>query len=92
MASSTLEQLAATISADVTAVTQLLHARGEPAPSFAESNAVTIGEKASTNSDTTLLQARNRLINAAHDLLRLAQGPVDHVVTLAYGVSIVPIR
>lgn len=80
-----LEQLAASISADVATVTQLLQARGEPAPSFDETSAVTIG-KTTAKPDTALLEARNRLINAAHDLLRLAQGPVDHIVTLAYGV------
>lgn len=84
---SPLEQLAASISADVATLTQLLQARGEPVPSFDESSAVMIGEK-TAKPDTAVLEVRNRLINAAHDLLRLAQGPVDHIITLQYGVCI----
>ncbi|KAL2007609.1 hypothetical protein VTN00DRAFT_9047 [Thermoascus crustaceus] len=60
-----LEGLAAKIVAEVATVTEILEARGAPAPSFAESSAVGVG--------------------AAHDLLRLSQGPVEHIVTLAYG-------
>ncbi|KAL1969135.1 hypothetical protein VTN77DRAFT_389 [Rasamsonia byssochlamydoides] len=81
---SPLEVVAAKISAEVATVTRLLQECGAPAPSFAESSAVVVGTNTKPANEAALLKARNELINAAHDLLRLAQGPVDHLVTLAY--------
>jgi hypothetical protein len=87
MASSTLEEVAAAISADVKIVSDLLRERGEAPPTFSEEGAVVIELDESEDDKTaTLLQARNRLINAANDLLQLARGPVDHVASLGYGV------
>ncbi|PCG89501.1 Winged helix-turn-helix transcription repressor DNA-binding [Penicillium occitanis (nom. inval.)] len=88
MASSTLEEVAAAISADVKIVSELLRERGEALPTFSEEDAVVIKSEESEDDKTaTLLQARNRLINAANDLLQLARGPVDHVVSLGYGAT-----
>lgn len=87
MTSTTLEEMATAISADVKIVSELLRKRGEALPSFSEESAVVIESDESEDDKTaTLLQARNRLINAANDLLQLARGPVDHIVSLAYGV------
>jgi hypothetical protein len=87
MASSTLEAVAATISADAKIVSELLHERGEALPTFSEEGAVIIELDGCEDDKTaSLLRARNRLINAASDLLQLARGPVDHVVSLGYGV------
>jgi hypothetical protein len=78
---SVLQDLVATITSEVENLTQLGYN-----PTFAESSAPTIGDNQSAPENIQLLEARNRLINAASDLLHLAQGPVDHIVTLAYGV------
>jgi hypothetical protein len=81
---SPLEEVAAKISTEVASLTRLLQERGAPTPSFAESSAV---DTTKPPDDAALVKAKNELVNAAHDLLRLAQGPVDHLVTLGYAVS-----
>lgn len=45
---------------------------------------------ASDLSSVTPLATRNELIQAAKDLLYLAMGPTDHVLSLAWSVSQVP--
>ena len=85
---SPLEELGLKISTEIATITKLLQATGVPSPSFAESSAVDISKspQSAAEQDTLLNTARNKLINAAQDVLRLAQGPVDHIVTLAYAV------
>ena len=84
---SLLEELGAKVTTEIATITRLLQANGEGSPSFAESSAVDVNASQTTSKDqASLLAARNELVNAAQDVLRLAQGPIDHVVTLAYAV------
>ena len=82
--SSALKNLAAAIPAQIATLTELFKTNGLPEPSFDESRSVDIG--AIGEEPRELLEARNTLINQAHDLLMLARGPVDHVVSMGYAV------
>ena len=68
----------------IATVARLLKENGLPSPSFDEPGAVDV--KTLGREPQELLKARNELINQAHDLLMLARGPVDHVVSLGYAV------
>ena len=80
----TLEKLAGSIPAQICAVTKLIERNGLPMPVFDEAGAIDISAVREEPQD--LLHARNELINLAHDLLLLARGPIDHLVTLGYHV------
>jgi hypothetical protein len=85
---SALHDLVNKISTEVRTVTKLLEVSSLPAPSFAERGAEIVGQATglSAEDELALIKARNDLVNSATDLLHLAQGPVDHMVNLAYAV------
>ena len=86
---SSLEELGTEVSAKIATITKLLKARGSPSPSFAETSALDVSSSRSLSEDQVSLHvARNELANLAQDLLHLAQGPIDHIVTLAYAVRL----
>lgn len=76
-----LESLAATISSRAADITRMLKKESKPVPSFAESS---YNDYAS--GDEELRIARNQLIDAAKDAIRLAQGPEDHILDLGWSV------
>ena len=82
--SSALQELSTKVSTQVATITKLLEASGTPSPSLTEAGALDV--KAIREEDPSLIIARNELLNAAQDLVRLAQGPIDHVITLSYAV------
>ena len=82
MACTSLESLAFNINHSVAKVSQLLRQSNLPQPTFDESGAVDVSTKQSEPRE--VIEARNELINYANDLLMLARGPVDHVVSLGY--------
>ena len=81
---SALEEIVQNISNQAATVTRL----SSIPPSFDESSAVEIGKSSGLPSETEalLFKAKNELANSAADLLKLAQGPVDHIINLAYTV------
>lgn len=83
---SALQDLVTKISGQVQSVSKLLDTSSLPPPTFAESGAETVGQSTglSAEDELALVKARNDLVNSATDLLHLAQGPVDHMVNLAY--------
>ena len=81
---SELQELAAKISNQVATITKLLEAGGAPSPSLGEAGAIDV--KDVREEDPQLIGARDELLNAAQEVVRLAQGPIDHVVTLSYAV------
>jgi 6-hydroxytryprostatin B O-methyltransferase len=76
---STLESLASTIQTKALELAQLSKENGIN-PSLDD-------PVASDLSTVTPLATRNELIQAAKDLLYLAMGPTDHVLSLAWSVS-----
>ena len=80
-----LDELSAQIPTKIATVQKLLKANDLPNPSFDESSAAEISGLPEEPQE--LLKARNELVNLAHDLLMLARGPVDHVVSLGYAVQ-----
>lgn len=78
-----LQILACTISEAASEIEKLLEKKSLPRPGFGEENATDY-----EGIDYELRSARNTLINAAQDTLRLAQGPEDQILGLAWSVSI----
>ena len=72
--------LSESIPAKIARVTQLLQQAKIQQPTFNESGAVSITSLKAEPKE--LIEARNQLINQANDLLLLARGPIDHVVSL----------
>lgn len=80
-----LESLALDICSQVSNISNILAAHSAPSPSFNE-NSFADFEGPRDISDLKLRNARNALINAAHDIIRLASGPTDHILSLAFSV------
>lgn len=80
-----LESLSSAITAKSAQISKLLAAKSLPAPTFGEQSYADFA-----NEDSELRKARNDLVDAAKDILRLAQGPEDHILQLAWSVSISP--
>ncbi|KAI9656247.1 MAG: hypothetical protein M1821_004910 [Bathelium mastoideum] len=78
----TLEEVVRNINKQATALTRL----SSHPPTFSESGAVDIWKSSenSSEAEASLLQSKNELINSAADLLKLAQGPVDQIINMAY--------
>ncbi|KAL9120673.1 MAG: hypothetical protein Q9187_002772 [Circinaria calcarea] len=83
----TLENLSATISSKTLELSKILEANSIPPPSFAESSCVSPEASSLVVDKDNLRTIRNELITAAQDLIRLAQGPVDHLLTLAWSAA-----
>ena len=79
----TLASLAGTIAARAVEVSRLAAAKGLPEPSFGEKSFNSFAGE-----DVELRQARIELASAAQDLARLAQGPEDHILQLAWSVCL----
>ncbi|KAI9695981.1 MAG: hypothetical protein M1820_008322 [Bogoriella megaspora] len=83
------QSLANRISTSLSALTKLTEATYGPSLDLSESGALVVGEKQGSFAaqDESLSKARNDLVNTAQELLHLAQGPIDHMVSLAYGAT-----
>ncbi len=77
-----LESLAEVISSKAAAISKLLANKSLPLPTFGEQSYSDF-----TDVDHELRRVRNGLINAAQDIVRLAQGPEDHILNLTWSVS-----
>lgn len=77
----TLPTLAATISDKAAEIGRILDTKGLQQPQIGEA-----GVNDFANIDYELRDARNALIRAAQDVIRLAQGPEDQVLSLAWSV------
>jgi 6-hydroxytryprostatin B O-methyltransferase len=84
----TLEHLSATISSKTAELSKILEANSIPPPSFDERSFVGKDAARLVVDKDNLRAVRNELITAAQDLIRLAQGPVDHLLTLAWSVCL----
>ena len=84
-----LTSLASVISSSATRISETLSQNGIAGPTFDEAGFDHSEREAKANIDHhSLRAARMELINAAHDIINLAMGPVDHVLTLGWSVSI----
>ena len=87
---SLLDELSARIVQEVANIKKLSTNNGNSTFDFDESSAVNTDQllEEKSNVEKWLQKSRNRLANAARDVLYLAQGPFDHVAALAYGVNL----
>ncbi|KAI1307852.1 putative O-methyltransferase [Xylaria venustula] len=74
-----LGELVGTIAQTTAELSRLLGAQNTPYPTLDET-----GHNAFKGEDVALRQARYNVARAAQDLLRLAQGPEDHILQLAW--------
>lgn len=82
----TLLSLSSTVGLKVNELSNLLKAAGLPEPSFAEKSYADFAHQTTASTDNAIRQVRNDLIDAAKDIIRLAMGPVDQVLSLAWSV------
>ena len=82
----TLESLALEICSKVSDISKALAADSTLAPSFEEDSFADF-ESSHGPADLNLRDARNKLINCAQDIIRLASGPTDQILTLAFSVD-----
>ncbi len=82
-----LRCLASAVSYQAAEISTILATSKISSPSFAEDGGVEYTE-AGPDTDSVLRKARNELISAAQDIIRLAKGPTDEILTLAWSVSL----
>jgi 6-hydroxytryprostatin B O-methyltransferase len=85
-----LEDLASVISSKSSKISSILKENSIPTPSFKEESFADFEEIPGSNvCHESLRVTRNELISAAQDIIRLAMGPVDHLLSLAWSVSLI---
>lgn len=84
---SSLEDLAASISEQVARLSSLHKELGLPPPSLDKAGSRDYATETDTPDGEALREARSRILNAAADLVRLVQGPTDHILNLTWSVS-----
>jgi hypothetical protein len=85
-----LEDLASVISSKSSKISSILKENSIPTPSFNEESFADFEEIPGSNVyHESLRVTRNELISAAQDIIRLAMGPVDHLLSLAWSVSLI---
>jgi 6-hydroxytryprostatin B O-methyltransferase len=85
-----LEDLASVISLKSFKISSILKENSIPTPSFDEGSFADFEETLGSNVyHESLRVTRNELISAAQDIIRLAMGPVDHLLSLAWSVSLI---
>lgn len=82
-----IESLASTITEQVSQLSHLLQIAGLPPPSLAEAGFDDFSHEIDTSASNCLRASRNKILDAAHDLLRLVRGPTEQILTLAWSVS-----
>jgi 6-hydroxytryprostatin B O-methyltransferase len=92
MSSSSLEDLAASITEQVSKLSSLHKELGLPARTLEKSGSRDYATEADTPEGEALRETRSRILNAAADLVRLVQGPTDHILNLTWSVSFLMLR
>lgn len=82
----TLQSLSSTVGLKVTELSNLLKTAGLPEPSFSEKSYADFSHETTASTDNAIRQVRTDLIDAAKDIIRLAMGPIDQVLSLAWSV------
>lgn len=82
----TLHSLSSTIYSKASELSELLKTAGLPEPSFSEKSHGDFAEDTATAADAAFRKTRDDLINAATDIIRLAMGPIDQILSLAWSV------
>lgn len=82
-----LDSLASIVSHQAAEISTILATNQLSSPSFAEDGIVEYTE-GSPDVNFQLRKARNALIGSAQDIIRLAMGPTDQILTLAWSVSL----
>lgn len=86
-----LQSLSSTVGLKVTELSNLLKTAGLPEPSFAERSYDDFAHETTSSADNAIRQVRNDLIDAAKDIIRLAMGPIDQILSLAWSVRMLGI-
>ncbi|KAI1491317.1 putative O-methyltransferase [Biscogniauxia mediterranea] len=79
-----MEDLATTIAEQVSKFSFLLREAGSPQPTFDETSFGDFSEETDTPAGNALRETRAKILDAAHDLLRLVRGPTEQILTLAW--------
>lgn len=80
-----LESLSLKIGSKALEISELLDNQGLELPTFGEESYKSF-ENAEDDTTLKLRTLRNSIINYAHDIIKLASGPADHVLSLAFSV------
>ena len=90
--SASLADLAASISEQVSKLSSLHQELGLPAPTLDRSGSKIYATESDDPTGEALRETRSRILNAAADLVRLVQGPTDHILNLTWSVSLLQCR
>ena len=82
----TLHSLSSAVGLKVIELSDLLKTAGLPEESFAEKSYADFAIETPASTDKAIRQVRNDLIDAAKYIIRLAMGPVDQILSLAWSV------
>lgn len=85
MRQETLESLSLKIGAKALEIREILDDQAIPLPTFDEESYSSF-ETVNDDAALKLRALRNSIINYANDIIKLASGPADHVLSLAFSV------
>ncbi|KAI1473079.1 putative O-methyltransferase [Daldinia caldariorum] len=84
---SSIEDLASSITEQVSRLSSLLQEAGLPSPTLDESGSSDFTHETDTPAGRSLREARHRIMDSAKDLVRLVQGPTEHLLTLTWAYA-----
>ncbi|KAK6956749.1 hypothetical protein Daesc_002029 [Daldinia eschscholtzii] len=84
---SSIESLASSITEQVSKLSSLLQEEHLPSPTFDEPGFGDFAYEADTPAGKSLRDIRHRILDSAQDLIRLVQGPTEHILTLTWATA-----
>ncbi|KAI1777289.1 putative O-methyltransferase [Hypoxylon cercidicola] len=82
-----IENLASSISEQVSTLSSLLQEAGSAPPTFAEAGFGAFSYEEDIQTGKSLRETRSKILDATQDLIQLIRGPIEHVLTLAWPVN-----
>ncbi|KAI1387802.1 putative O-methyltransferase [Hypoxylon trugodes] len=82
-----IENLASSITEEVSKLSSLLKEAGVPPPTLDEAGFRDFGREEDTPAGNSLREARSKILDAAQDLIRLVKGPIEQVLTLTWAAA-----
>lgn len=82
-----IENLASSITEQVSKLSSLLQEAGSPSPTLNETGFGDFALEEETPASKSLRETRSKILDAAQDLIQLVRGPTEHVLSLAFSVS-----
>ncbi|KAI0139059.1 putative O-methyltransferase [Hypoxylon sp. NC0597] len=82
-----IETLASSIAEEVAKLSSLLQEAGLSPPTLGEAGFGDFAHEADTPAGSSLRETRSKILDAAHDLIRLVRGPTEQILTLTWSAA-----